>query len=291
MILFSIVWDVDPWLIRFGDNFGIRWYGLFFACVFLFGYLIFKRFFKKDNISDEILDQLTLYIALGTVIGARLGHCLFYDAEYYLANPIEILMMWKGGLASHGGGIGILIALWLFVRKYKFSFLWIIDRIAVIAGLAGTFIRMGNLMNSEIYGRPTDLPWGFRFVRDRSRINFYDPNTGELLGKHLPCHPTQIYEALSYFVIFLVLFYVIRKYGHKLKEGIIFSWFLISVFTARFFIEFVKFEQSDFEVEMISSLHMNMGQLLSLPYILVGIILLIIINKYGRLTHGIPRSQ
>ena len=282
MLIQSIIWDVDPWLIRFGDNFGIRWYGLFFASVFLFGYIIFKRFFNKKGLSDEILDKLTLYIAIGTIVGSRLGHCFFYDAEYYLANPFEILMIWKGGLASHGGGIGILLALWLFVRKYKISFLWIIDRIAVVAGLGGTFIRLGNLMNSEIYGKPTTLPWGFRFVRDNSRVNFYDPNTGELLGKHLPCHPTQIYEALSYFTIFLVLFYVIRKYGDRLKEGIIFSWFIIALFTARFLIEFVKFEQSGFELNMISNINMNMGQLLSLPYIVFGIILLIVINKYGK---------
>ncbi len=282
MIFLSILWDVDPWLIKFGDNFGIRWYGLLFACVFVFGYIIFNRFFKKDNLSTEILDQLTLYMAIGTVVGARLGHCLFYDAEYYLENPLEILMIWRGGLASHGGGIGILLALWLFVRRYKFSFLWLIDRISVVAALAGTFIRLGNLMNSEIYGRPTSLPWGFRFVRDKSRINFYDPNTGEFIGKHLACHPTQLYEALSYFTIFLILFYVIRKFGANLKEGIIFSWFLIAVFGARFLIEYVKYEQSDFEINMINQFHINMGQLLSLPFILMGIILFFIISKYGK---------
>jgi prolipoprotein diacylglyceryl transferase len=223
-----------------------------------------------------------MYIALGVVIGARLGHCFFYDAKYYLENPAEILMIWKGGLASHGAAIGILIALFLFVRKYKLSFLWLIDRISIVTALGGAFIRLGNLMNSEIYGRPTSLPWGFRFIRDKSRVNFYDPNTGELLGKHLPCHPTQIYEALSYILIFVVLFYVIRKYGDKIKEGVIFSWFLISLFTARFLIEYVKFEQSEFEINMISNLHMNMGQLLSLPFIALGIILMILINKYGK---------
>jgi len=282
MLIYSITWDVDPWLFKISDSFGVRWYGLLFACAFLFGYIIFQRFFKKDNLSIEILDQLTLYIALGTVIGARLGHCLFYDAEYYLQNPLEILMIWKGGLASHGAGIGILIGLFLFVRKYKFSFLWLIDRISIVAALGGASIRLGNLMNSEIYGKPTTLPWGFRFIRDRSRINFYDPNTGELIGKHLPCHPTQIYEALSYILIFVVLFFVIRKYGEKLKEGVIFSWFLIMLFTARFFIEFMKFEQSEFEINMISNIHMNMGQILSLPFIALGIILLIVVSKYGR---------
>lgn len=284
MILNAIVWDVDPWLVKFSDSFGIRWYGLLFASVFFFGYIIFNRFFKKQGLSTELLDKLTIYIAIGTIVGARLGHCFFYDAEYFLKNPLEIFMVWKGGLASHGGGIGILIALWLYVRKYKFSFLWIIDRISVVAALGGFFIRMGNLMNSEIYGRPTSLPWGFSFIRDKSRINFYDPQTGELLGQHLPCHPTQLYEALSYLLIFVVLFWIIRKYGSRLKEGVIFSWFLITVFAARFLIEYVKFEQSDFEVNMISNLHMNMGQLLSLPFILLGAGLLIYLRKKGRYT-------
>ncbi len=275
MLLYSITWDVDPWLIKFGNNFGIRWYGLLFACAFLFGYLIFQKFFKKEGFSTELLDQLTLYVALGTVLGARLGHCLFYDASYYLKNPLEIFAIWRGGLASHGAAIGILIALFLYIKKYKISFLWLIDRISVVTALGGAFIRIGNLMNSEIYGKPTTLPWGFRFVKDHSRINFYDPVTGALLGKHLPCHPTQLYEAISYLIIFVILFYIIRKYGNKIKNGLIFSIFLITLFTARFFIEYLKYEQSEFEIEMINNLNMNMGQLLSLPFIALGIILLI----------------
>jgi prolipoprotein diacylglyceryl transferase len=271
MNILSITWDVNPWLVRFSDTFGIRWYGVLFACVFLFGYIIFNRFFKNEGLNTEKLDQLTLYIALGTVIGARLGHCFFYDAKYYLANPIEILQVWKGGLASHGAAIGIPVALYLYVRKNKMSFLWLMDRISVVAALGGTFIRLGNLMNSEIYGRPTTLPWGFRFIRDNSRVNFTDPNTGEIIGQHLPCHPTQIYESLSYFIIFLILFYVIRKYGNKIRNGVIFGWFLVGVFTARFFIEYLKFEQSDFELNLIYSIHMNMGQLLSLPLIALGL--------------------
>jgi prolipoprotein diacylglyceryl transferase len=275
MILQSIVWDVDPWLVQFGDSFGIRWYGLLFASGFLFGYILFNRYLKKEGFTTDSLDKLTVYIALGTVIGARLGHCLFYDADYYLANPLEIFAIWQGGLASHGAAVGILIALWLYVRKYKFSFLWLMDRIATVTALAGFFIRIGNLMNSEIYGRPTDLPWGFKFVRDRSKINFYDPETGELIGKHLPCHPTQLYEGIPYLLIFIVLFWMIRKYGDKLKEGVYFAWFLIGIFTVRFFVEYVKFEQSDFELEMISKFGINMGQLLSIPLILTGIGILI----------------
>jgi len=282
MNILKIVWDVDPWLIRFSDNFGIRWYGLLFAGTFFFGYILFLKFFKKEGLKIELLDQLTLYIAIGTVAGARLGHCLFYDTAYYLKNPIEILKIWEGGLASHGAAIGILVALFLFVLKNKMSFLWLIDRISIVAALGGFFIRTGNLMNSEIYGRPTDLPWGFSFIRDRSRVDFFDPNTGELIGKHLPCHPTQLYEGLSYLLIFFVLWWLLKKYGSKLKEGIIFALFLISVFIARFLIEYVKYEQSDFEINMISKLHINMGQLLSIPFIVGGILLLLWAIKKGR---------
>jgi prolipoprotein diacylglyceryl transferase len=274
---------VDPWLVRFSDSFGIRWYGLLFALTFLVGYILFLRFFKKEGLSEELLDQLTLYIALGTVLGARLGHCLFYDSGYYLKHPLEILKIWEGGLASHGAGIGIILALYLFVRKNKMSFLWYMDRITVVTALGGFFIRTGNLMNSEIYGRPTTLPWGFSFIRDRSRVDFFDPNTGALLGKHLPCHPTQLYEGLIYLLIFVVLFWLISKYNSKIKEGTFFSLFLISVFGSRFFIEFLKYEQSDFEINLISKIHLNMGQLLSIPFVLGGIILLIWVSKRGRL--------
>jgi len=281
MSILSIVWNVSPWLIKFSDSFGIRWYGVLFACAFLFGYIIFNKFFIKEGLSTEKLDQLTLYIALGTVIGARLGHCFFYDAAYYLKNPLEILQIWRGGLASHGAAIGILVALTLYVIKNKMSWLWLIDRISVVTALGGFFIRMGNLMNSEIYGHPTTLPWGFQFMRDNK--TFTDPHTGEILGKHLACHPTQIYEALSYLALFFVLFYVIRKYGDKLKEGVIFGWFLIALFTSRFLIEYLKFEQSDFELNMIYKFHINMGQALSIPFILLGIILLVVLRKYGKL--------
>jgi phosphatidylglycerol---prolipoprotein diacylglyceryl transferase len=290
MNILSIVWDVDPWLVRFSDSFGIRWYGLLFACTFLVGYFIFIRYFKKENLPVELLDQLTLYIALGTIIGARLGHCLLYDSAYYLKHPFEIVKIWEGGLASHGAALGIIVALLLFVLKNKMSYLWFMDRITIVTALGGFFIRTGNLMNSEIYGRPTSLPWGFSFIRDKSRVDFLDPNTGNLLGKHLPCHPTQLYEGLSYLLIFVILFWLNRKYGPKIKEGVIFSWFLISVFTSRFFIEYLKYEQSDFELIMINKWHINMGQALSIPFVLGGIILLILVNYFGRLPSPFKKS-
>ena len=206
MIIDAITWNVDPEIFSIG-KLSIRWYGLLFASAFLSGYLVFTRFLRTERLTSEMLDQLLIYVAVGTVIGARLGHCLFYEPDYFLKNPIEILKIWKGGLASHGAAIGILLALWLYIRKYKLSFLWIMDRIVIVVALGGAVIRLGNLFNSEIYGLPTDLPWGFEFVRDK----LYDSATGELLPT-IPRHPTQLYEALSYILIFVILFIFYRKY-------------------------------------------------------------------------------
>lgn len=265
MILNSITWNVDPEIFSIGAL-SIRWYGLLFASAFLAGYIVFTRFLATERLRPEMMDQLLIYIAIGTVIGARLGHCFFYEPEYFLKNPLEILKVWKGGLASHGAAIGILLALWLYVRKHKLSFLWMIDRIVIVVALGGAFIRLGNLFNSEIYGLPTDLPWGFRFVRDK----LYDPNTGALL-ETLPRHPTQLYEALSYILIFVVLFIFYRKRYTRVRDGFIFGLFMILLFTARFLIEFVKNDQVAFEAGM----QFNMGQLLSLPFIFAGIVMIV----------------
>jgi phosphatidylglycerol---prolipoprotein diacylglyceryl transferase len=253
---FAIVpWDVNPEIFRIGQ-FAIRWYGLLFASSFFFGYLIFRKIFANEGISEEVLDKLTVYTAIGTIVGARLGHCFFYEPSYYLAHPLEILAVWHGGLASHGAAIGILLALWLFTRNVKKPYMWILDRIVIVVALAGFFIRMGNLMNSEIYGVETTLPWGFVFLRN---------------GETVPKHPTQIYEALAYLLIFVLL---LRLYWRKKGEfisGLLFSLFLILVFTFRFFVEFVKEDQVSFE----SGMKLNMGQLLSIPFVLFGIGLLI----------------
>jgi len=251
MIIDAINWNVNPEIFRIG-NFAVRWYGLLFASGFLFGYLIFYKFFKKEGLTVEILDKLTIYMALGTVIGARLGHCLFYEPDYYLSNPVEILKIWKGGLASHGAAIGILLALYLFVRKYKKSYIWILDRIVVVVALGGALIRLGNLMNSEIYGVETNLPWGFIFIRNHEIV---------------PKHPTQIYEALTYFSVFGLLFWIYLKTKGQFRDGTLFGLFLILVFGIRFFIEFIKEEQVPFEEGMA----LNMGQLLSIPFVLLGL--------------------
>ena len=265
MIIDAITWNVDPEIFSIGQL-SIRWYGLMFASAFLFGYIVFTRYLATERLTSEMMDQLLIYIAVGTVIGARLGHCFFYEPDYFLKNPLEILKIWKGGLASHGAAIGILLSLWLYVRKYKLSFLWMIDRIVIVVALGGAFIRFGNLFNSEIYGGPTNLPWGFEFVRDR----LYDSNTGELLPT-VARHPTQLYEALSYLLIFTFLFVFYRKRYMKVRDGLIFGVFMILLFSARFFIEFVKNDQVAFE----SGMQFNMGQLLSLPFILWGIIMII----------------
>jgi prolipoprotein diacylglyceryl transferase len=251
MHLLVIPWDVNPEIFRIGPI-AVRWYGLLFASSFLFGYVIMNRIFKNENLGEAVLDRLTVYMAIGVIAGARLGHCLFYEPSYYLKNPLEILMVWHGGLASHGAAIGILLAIWLFTRKEKKDYIWALDRIAIVVALSGFFIRMGNLMNSEIYGIETTVPWGFVFLRNHEVA---------------PKHPTQIYEGLAYLLIFFLLLGLYwRKKGTHL-QGLLISLACILIFVARFFIEFLKEDQVAFEAGM----KLNMGQLLSIPFILLGI--------------------
>ncbi|MBI9033565.1 MAG: prolipoprotein diacylglyceryl transferase [Bacteroidales bacterium] len=250
-----ITWDISPQLFEWGPI-EVRWYGLLFATSFVAGYLIMQMIFKKEGISIEVLDKLATYMVVATVVGARLGHCLFYQPDYYLSNPIEILKIWEGGLASHGAAVAIILGLWLFARYQKKPYLWVLDRIVIVVALAGVFIRTGNLMNSEIYGNVTDMPWGFIFVQ---------------AGEYTPKHPTQIYEALSYLLIFAYLLYYYFKTDGKPAAGRIFGIFLVTLFGMRFLIEFVKEDQVAFEAAM----SLNMGQLLSIPFVLSGIFLII----------------
>jgi prolipoprotein diacylglyceryl transferase len=259
MHLLVIPWDVNPEIFRIG-SFAVRWYGLLFASSFLFGYVIMDRIFRNENLGQSVLDSLTVYMAVGVIVGARLGHCLFYEPGYYLSHPVEILKIWQGGLASHGAAIGILIALWLFVRKEKKDFTWIIDRIAIVVALSGFLIRMGNLMNSEIYGVETTAPWGFVFLRN---------------GETAPKHPTQIYEGLAYLFIFFLLFGIYWKKKGEHIQGMLISLILILIFTARFFIEFLKEDQVAFE----SGMTLNMGQILSIPFLIAGFVWLYVSIK------------
>lgn len=254
-----INWNVSPEIFNLA-GLSVRWYGLMFALSFYIGYLIIERIFKKEGIPLAILEKLAVYMIIATVIGARLGHCLFYDFEYYSQNPIEILYIWHGGLASHGAAIAIILSLILFSKKYNKSVWWVLDRIVIVVALAGFFIRMGNLMNSEIYGHITSLPWGFIFVKD-SQID--------------PRHPTQIYEGLSYLFLFFYLLWYYHKMNGKPKNGVIFGVFLIVLFTLRFLIEFLKEPQANFESTMI----LNMGQLLSIPFIIGGILIIYLSQK------------
>lgn len=257
-----IVWNVDPILFRLG-SLEVRYYGLLFALGFLVGYYIIKYFFNKENAPQIEIDKMALYIILGSVIGARLGHCLFYEPDIYLADPIQILFVWQGGLASHGGAIGLIFGLWLYsLKSWNHSWLHILDRIAVPTALAGSFIRLGNLFNSEIYGYQTDLPWGFVFVRD---------------GQTMPHHPTQIYESLGYLLIFIVLLFMYNKRNGIINRGFLVGWAITLIFILRFFVEFIKNDQVGFEQNMV----LNMGQLLSIPFILCGIALILISPRLG----------
>lgn len=261
-IITYITWNVDPEIFSIGPL-SVRWYGLLFALAFILGQQILSKIYVTEGRTEGDVDVITLYMIIGTVVGARLGHTLFYDPEYYLSNPIEILMIWKGGLASHGATIGILFALWLFSRRHKFDYLWVLDRIVIVVALGGALIRLGNLMNSEIIGRPTDVPWAFRFLRNNEVIN-------GVVASADPRHPTQLYESLSVFLLFVLLFWLWKKYKGALPKGLLFGLFVTFLFTFRFLVEFMKENQVDFEDTMA----LNMGQILSIPLILIGLYIL-----------------
>jgi prolipoprotein diacylglyceryl transferase len=358
-----IIWNATPQLIDLG-KFEIRYYSLLFALGFILSYIILLRVFKRKGIPVEILDRLTIYMVIGTIAGARIGHCLFYEFDYYIRHPLEIILPWRGspgndfeftgfqGLASHGAAIGILISIYLFARKTKFSFLWTMDMLVIVTAMAGGLIRLGNLMNSEIYGNPTNNHSGFVFTHDASRLllkrydglidrityqkvsekdsmlpqgvpvqinicfsrkikdinkvqAFGEQYLPSLLAKYdfdnnvflldqnylpfsidkenhhfwlratvgaTPRYPTQLYEAASYFTIFLILGYVFILYEKRLRNGYLLGMFLVLVFSARFGLEFLKQNQESFEDAMM----LNMGQILSLPFIAAGILLMIL---------------
>lgn len=364
MITNFIIWNVKPQIVDFG-SFELRYYSLLFVVAFILGYIILGKICRREGLPMELADRLTIYVVISTIIGARLGHCLFYEFGYYIQHPLEIILPWRGkvgedfqftgyqGLASHGAAIGILLGIYLFTRKSKRPYLWTLDRLAILVALAGLFIRTGNLMNSEIYGMPTNKSYGYVYARDFTNLllrmeddnisyikyskilndsnfirgyaplkvdigfshrvkseeyvkNFaeyklrdallrikYQNNivhpeidemeyeiekrkrkyhiTGTLYG--VPRHPTQIYEAVSYFLIFLLLLYFYLGKKIKYKDGFLFGVFMFTIFIARFIIEFIKENQEEFE----GSLPLNMGQILSIPFIIVGIIF--IVNK------------
>ena len=250
-----IIWDINPEIFHIGVL-RIRWYGLFFVASIILAYLISRIIFRSEGKSLGKLDTLFFYVVIATVVGARLGHCFFYAPSYYLSHPLEILKIWNGGLASHGGAIGILIALLIFAQRHpEYPFLWLLDRCALIAGLNGVFIRLGNLFNSEIIGTPTVLPWAFVF----ERID----NT--------PRHPVQLYESITYGIIFLVLLAIYHRYKANIGPGFLAGLFFTLVFVMRFLLEFVKMRQAEYS----ASLPLSTGQLLSIPFCMAGVALII----------------
>jgi prolipoprotein diacylglyceryl transferase len=245
-----IIWNVNPEIFHLGP-FSIRWYGLLFALGFIVGLQIFNFIYKRENKATEDLNDLLWFMVVGTVLGARLGHCIFYEPAYYFSRPLEILQVWKGGLASHGAAIGILIVLYLYSKKKQNQpFFWLLDRIVITVALAGSFIRLGNLFNSEIIGKPTSANWGFIFVQ----------------VDDIPRYPTQLFEATAYFIVFIILAWIYLEFSEKVKDGFLFGLFLILAFAFRFIIEFFKENQTTFE----NGMALNMGQLLSIPFVLLG---------------------
>ncbi len=256
-----ITWNVSPTL--FDGFITIRWYSLMFVIGFTVGYEIVARMFKHEGAPEKWLSILLIYVVIATIVGARLGHVFFYDWDVYKADPIKILYVWEGGLASHGGTIAIILAVILFsIFVTKRNPLWTFDRLVVAIALVGGLIRIGNLFNSEIYGTPTTLPWGFMFVRSRE---------WHMLYEGLPVHPTQIYEALCYFLLFGLLMWMYWKENAEERPGLILGVFFIGIFLPRFIIEFIKNDQVAREATMT----LNIGQQLSIPFILLGVFLII----------------
>jgi prolipoprotein diacylglyceryl transferase len=254
-----IYWDVSPEIFRIG-GFALRWYSLLFALSFLVGLQIITWIFKKEGKSLKDVDKVFIYTLIGTIVGARLGHCLFYDPVYYLSHPIEILKIWQGGLASHGGAIGILAAIYFLTRHRKdLSYLWVVDRIVVPIALAGSLIRLGNLFNSEIIGIPTDVPWAFIFAR----------------VDQLPRHPVQLYESIIYALVFAILLRVYLQKAPNLPHGYLLGLFLVTMFGSRFFVEFVKVRQEAYG----DLLPLTTGQWLSIPAVIAGVWLMMRARK------------
>lgn len=269
MMLDFVTWTANPNL--FSGFVTVRWYGLMFAIGFLIGYEIVYRIFKREGAPEAWLAPLFFYVVIATVLGARLGHVFFYDWGYYSQHPADILKVWEGGLASHGGTIGIIIAIFIFSwHVTKKSALWTLDRLCIPIGLVGALIRIGNLMNHEIYGGPTSQPWGFEFI---SNINQYMQGAEPVFTQ--PCHPTQIYEALCYLAVFGICMYMYWRRNAQERPGLILGTFLVGIFGTRFFIEFVKNVQEPWEVGLRQSIGLDQGQLLSIPFVIAGIWLIV----------------
>ena len=272
-MILAINWTMSPEIIPGYKTPNL--YGILFVTGLVLGYFVVKRMFKKEGIKDDVLDKLVMYMVIGTIVGARLGHVLFYGPYYdeiidgrlvegYFSHPLDIFKVWQGGLASHGAAIAILIGLYIFSRyTVKKPFLWILDRISAPVAIGGVFIRLGNLVNHEIVGHPTDVPWAFKFQNYwNSSIKAFDAT---------PRHPAQLYESICYLIAFGILMFLFWRRDAWKKPGFVFGTFLILIFGARLIIEFFKVGQTARD----EILFLNTGQLLSIPFIIVGIVLIL----------------
>ena len=267
-----LIWNVNPNILELGPL-QLRWYGLLFVGSFFLGLMILTKIYKHEGKDPSVLDAMLIYVLAGAVLGSRLVHCFFYEPEFYLSHPLEILKVWKGGLASHGGLAGVLIALYLFAKRYHTSYMWLLSRVSIPGALTAAFVRFGNLFNSEILGLPSDKPWALIFIR----------------VDMVPRHPVQLYEAFSYLIIFLLLIAIYRKVTPAFATKILPGVFLVTVFTARFLLEYTKTRQAAYTTD----LPFTTGQMLSIPYILLGILWMIWAfksaakdKKYDKATHS-----
>lgn len=287
-LLLSINWNPTPELFNiFGIS--VRYYGLLWVIGIALAYFVVQYQYKDKKIDEKKFDPLFIYCCLGIIIGSRLGHCIFYQPEYYFSSLdhfIEMLLpiefqpdgnwVFKGyaGLASHGGTLGLIIALWLYCRKTKMNYVDVVDMIAVATPITACFIRLANLMNSEIVGKVSDVPWAFVFAGVPS------------LGPD-PRHPAQLYEAIAYFILFLIMIFLYKKYSKKVHRGFFFGLCLTYIFTFRFFIENIKENQVAFE----NGMSLNMGQLLSIPFIIVGVACMLSGKKLDKLNPPLHQNN
>jgi len=247
------IWNADPVLLALGPI-TIHWYGALFASSIFAGLYFMKWIYLQENKNVEALDNQLIYVVVGIIIGARLGHCFFYDPDYYFSNPLKILAIWEGGLASHGGGLGAIIGIYFHTKKSDFSFIWILDRLAITTALFGIFVRSANFVNAEIIGKQTDVPWAVVFER----------------VDNVARHPAQLYEAIAYAIIFITLTALYKLTKIKSYQGMLLGLFLILTFTARFIIEFFKQQQAAYSIDI----SMNTGQMLSIPFFMIGVFLM-----------------
>ncbi len=279
-----ITWTANPNF--FSGAITVRWYGLMFAIGFLVGYEIMSRIFRHEGAPEKWVGSLFIYVVVATIVGSRLGHVFFYDWSYYSHHLGEIVKIWEGGLASHGGTLGIMIAIFFYSRYVtRKPMLWTFDRLVVPVGFVAALIRMGNLFNHEIYGAETTLPWGFRFI-----INIPEYMRGAEPVFTAPCHPTQIYEAIFYLITFGVCMWLYWRKNAQEREGLLFGVFLIGIFASRFFIEYIKNVQEPWELEMRATWGIDQGQLLSIPFIVVGVWLVVRAMRRPRVKLDYPNK-